>query len=50
MECTKILVVDDESRMRKLVHDFLSKNNYEVLKRRTGKWRWICFLDKRTLR
>ena len=31
MERTKILVVDDESRMRKLVKDFLQKNNYEVL-------------------
>ena len=27
----KILVVDDESRMRKLVHDFLAKHNYEVI-------------------
>lgn len=37
MECTKILVVDDESRMRKLVHDFLSKNNYEVLEAENGE-------------
>ncbi|MDD6291813.1 MAG: DNA-binding response regulator, partial [Lachnospiraceae bacterium] len=27
----KILVVDDESRMRKLVRDFLVRKNYEVL-------------------
>ena len=27
----KILVVDDESRMRKLVHDFLAREGYEVL-------------------
>ena len=31
MERLKILVVDDESRMRKLVRDFLVKSSYEVL-------------------
>ena len=31
MEKIKILVVDDESRMRKLVKDFLVRENYEVL-------------------
>ncbi len=31
MDKLKILVVDDESRMRKLVKDFLTKNNYDVL-------------------
>ena len=31
MEALKILVVDDEGRMRKLVRDFLVKNGYEVL-------------------
>lgn len=30
MEKIKILVVDDEARMRKLVHDFLAKSGYEV--------------------
>ena len=30
MEKIKILVVDDEIRMRKLVHDFLAKSGYEV--------------------
>ena len=30
MDRGKILVVDDESRMRKLVRDFLVKNHYEV--------------------
>ncbi len=33
----KILVVDDESRMRKLVRDFLSKQNYEVLEAADGE-------------
>jgi len=36
MESIKILVVDDESRMRKLVKDFLTKNNYEVLEAADG--------------
>lgn len=30
MEKIKILVVDDEQRMRKLIHDFLVKSDYEV--------------------
>ncbi len=37
MEKLKILVVDDESRMRKLVKDFLVKNNYEVLEAGDGE-------------
>lgn len=36
MERLKILVVDDESRMRKLVKDFLIKSNYEVLEAEDG--------------
>ena len=36
MERLKILVVDDESRMRKLVKDFLVKNNYEVVEAEDG--------------
>ena len=31
MEKMKILVVDDESRMRKLVKDFLTRAGYQVL-------------------
>ena len=37
MEKRKILVVDDESRMRKLVRDFLVKQNYEVLEAGDGE-------------
>ena len=33
----KILVVDDESRMRKLVRDFLVRENYEVLEACDGE-------------
>ena len=36
MEKLKILVVDDESRMRKLVKDFLIKKNFEVLEAENG--------------
>ena len=36
MERLKILVVDDEVVMRKLVKDFLEKKNFHV----TGSWRW----------
>ncbi len=37
MERLKILVVDDESRMRKLVKDFLVKSSYEVLEAGDGE-------------
>lgn len=37
MEKLKILVVDDESRMRKLVRDFLVRQNYEVLEAGDGE-------------
>ncbi|WOO36226.1 response regulator transcription factor [Anaerocolumna sp. AGMB13020] len=37
MDKLKVLVVDDESRMRKLVKDFLSKKNYEVYEAENGE-------------
>ncbi len=37
MERLRILVVDDESRMRKLVSDFLVKQEYEVLESKDGE-------------
>ena len=37
MDKLKILVVDDESRMRKLVRDFLVKQNYDVLEAGDGE-------------
>ena len=37
MEKLKILVVDDESRMRKLVRDFLVKKDFEVLEAGDGE-------------
>lgn len=50
MERRKILVVDDESRMRKLVRDFLVKNNYDVLEAEDGEQALELFLKKRELR
>lgn len=37
MEKLKILVVDDESRMRKLVKDFLVRSNYDVIEAEDGE-------------
>ena len=37
MERLKILVADDESRMRKLLKDFLTKSGYEVLEAEDGE-------------
>ena len=37
MDKLKILVVDDESRMRKLVKDFLVKKDFEVLEAENGE-------------
>ncbi len=45
MEKLKILVVDDESRMRKLVKDFLVKSNFEVLEAGDGEEALSKFYD-----
>lgn len=37
MEALKILVVDDEARMRKLVKDFLTKQQYAVIEAANGE-------------
>ena len=37
MDRIKILVVDDEARMRKLIGDFLKKKDYEVLEAENGQ-------------
>ncbi len=37
MDRLKVLVVDDESRMRKLVRDFLVKSNFDVLQAGDGE-------------
>lgn len=37
MDRLKIMVVDDESRMRKLVKDFLVRSNYDVIEAENGE-------------
>ena len=49
MERTKILIVDDESRMRKLVHDFLAKSNYQVLEAEDGEEAVDLFFDQKDI-
>jgi DNA-binding response OmpR family regulator len=47
MDRLKILVVDDESRMRKLVRDFLVKSNFDVVEAEDGsKALDLFFADK----
>ena len=36
MEKTKILIVDDESRMRKLIRDFLEREGYQIIEAADG--------------
>lgn len=45
MDKLKILVVDDESRMRKLVKDFLTKSNYEVIEAEDGAMALDIFFE-----
>ena len=49
MEQIKILVVDDESRMRKLVHDFLVKQGYVVLEAENGEEAVEIFFSDKTI-
>jgi len=49
MDRLKILVVDDESRMRKLVRDFLVKKNYEVLEAGDGEEAMDIFFEKKDI-
>ncbi len=45
MDKIKILMADDESRMRKLVGDFLRKKDYEVLEAENGQKAVDLFFD-----
>lgn len=49
MDKLKILVVDDESRMRKLVKDFLVKNDFEVLEAEDGEAAMEIFYNTKDL-
>lgn len=49
MDRVKILVVDDESRMRKLVRDFLVKSNYDVLEAGDGGEAMDLFFQEKNI-
>ena len=49
MEKIKILVVDDESRMRKLVRDFLVREDYEVLEAGDGEAALDIFYQEKNI-
>ena len=49
MDRLKILVVDDESRMRKLVKDFLVKSNYDVVEAADGSAALDMFFAQRDI-
>lgn len=49
MDKLKILVVDDESRMRKLVRDFLVNAGYEVLEAEDGKCAVDLFFEQQDI-
>ena len=49
MEKLKILVVDDESRMRKLVKDFLTKSNYDVVEAQDGSQALDIFFEMKDI-
>ena len=49
MERLKILVVDDESRMRKLVRDFLVKKDFEVLEAGDGEEALDVFYNEKNI-
>jgi len=49
MEKLKILVVDDETRMRKLVKDFLIKKNFDVYEAEDGEKALDLFFEKNNI-
>ena len=49
MESLKILVVDDEARMRKLVKDFLIKKDFNVIEAGDGEQAVDIFYDNKDI-
>lgn len=49
MDKLKILAVDDESRMRKLVKDFLVRKNYDVIEAENGEQAIDIFFSKKDI-
>ena len=46
MEKLKVMVVDDESRMRKLVRDFLVRQDFDVIEAGDGEQAVDLFFDE----
>ena len=49
MEDIRVLVVDDEARMRKLVCDFLQKRGYMTLEAEDGEKAVELFFEKKNI-
>ena len=49
MSDTKVMIVDDEPRMRKLVRDFLSKDGYMVVEAADGEEALTIFLQSKDI-
>ncbi|MGN1204406.1 MAG: response regulator transcription factor, partial [Lachnospiraceae bacterium] len=49
MDRLKILVVDDESRMRKLIRDFLVKSNFDVVEAGDGEEALNLFYEQKDI-
>lgn len=49
MDRLKILVVDDEARMRKLVRDFLVRSGYDVIEAQDGSQALDIFFEKKDI-
>ncbi len=49
MEQIKILVVDDESRMRKLIRDFLEREGYQILEAGDGREALNIFYENKDI-
>ena len=49
MEQFRVLVVDDESRMRKLVRDFLARSGFQVLEAENGEEAVDLFFQEKNI-
>ena len=49
MDAIKVLMVDDESRMRKLVKDFLTRDGYTVLEAGDGEQALDIFMNDKNI-